>query len=164
MRYLLIVLSVLAASTAAAQSQRRTITYEVGFPNRAQHEAHITAEFTGIPRGTTFEVRMASSSPGRYALTGFAKNVYDVSATDSKGRKLVVTRVSPDGWNVKGHDGTVKMDYKVWGDRTDGTFLQIDQTHAHMNMPATFMFAHGMDNAPITLSLQIPENWKVATQ
>jgi predicted metalloprotease with PDZ domain len=149
-------------STQAFAQQR--INYEISFPNRAQHEGRVAATFTGIPRGSTLHVRMAASSPGRYALTGFAKNVYDVVATDSRGRKLKVVKPDPDGWDVTGHDGVAKVSYKVWGDRADGTFLQIDHSHAHMNIPATFVFARGMDRAPITLRIDVPENWRVATQ
>ncbi|MBA3657151.1 MAG: M61 family metallopeptidase, partial [Gemmatimonadaceae bacterium] len=156
-------LCVIAISSTQAQSTRR-VDYQISFPNRAQHEGRVTATFTGIPRGATLQVRMAQSSPGRYALTGFAKNVYDVLAVDSRGRTLSVTKPDVNGWNVIGHDGVAKVSYKVWGDRTDGTFLQIDHAHAHMNMPATFVFARGFDNAPVTLRIDVPENWKVATQ
>lgn len=150
-------------SSAESQATKR-VAYGISFPNKAQHEARVTASFRGVPLRTTLQVRMAASSPGRYALTGFAKNVYDVKAENSRGRALTVTRTDPDGWEVKGHDGVVKVSYRVWGDRADGTFLQIDHSHAHMNMPATFMFARGFENAPITLRIDIPDNWKVATQ
>src|SRR5690606_5897780 len=48
--------------------------YTVTFPNLVHHEAEITAEFIGVP-SEILEVRMARSSPGRYALHEFAKNV-----------------------------------------------------------------------------------------
>ncbi|HEX6573421.1 MAG TPA: PDZ domain-containing protein, partial [Gemmatimonadaceae bacterium] len=63
-----------------------------------------------------------------------------------------------------GHDGTVRIGYTVWGDRIDGTYLSIDHSHAHLNMPATFMFARGMEEAPITLTIHQPTGWKIATQ
>lgn len=156
-------LCVIAFSSIQAQGTRRA-DYEISFPNRAQHEGRVVATFTGIVRGTTLHVRMAQSSPGRYALTGFAKNVYDVAAADSRGRTLKVMKRDINGWDIAGHDGTVKVSYKVWGDRADGTFLQIDHSHAHMNMPATFVFARGFESAPVKFRIDIPENWKVATQ
>ena len=51
--------------------------YKVSFPNRAHHEAEITAIFSGVPSGP-LQVRMSRTSPGRYALHEFAKNVYNV--------------------------------------------------------------------------------------
>ncbi len=150
------------SSTINAQGQR--VDYEISFDNAAQHIGLVTATFRGVPRGTTLEARMARSSPGRYSPTGFSKNVYDVSAVDGRGRKLAVTQPHPHGWDVKGHDGTVKITYSVWGDRTDGTYLSIDHSHAHMNIPATFIFAPKMSAAPVRLKIQPRNGWRVATQ
>ena len=154
------VLSLLPAGARAQQS----VEYEVSFANAAQHEAHVIATFRGVPRGSALEARMARSSPGRYSPTGFAKNVYDVRAEDGQGRALSVTRPHPHGWDVSGHDGTVRIRYTVWGDRTDGTYLSVDHSHAHMNIPATFMFAPAMSAAPIRLRIHPRAGWKVATQ
>ena len=43
---------------------------------------------------------MSRSSPGRYSLHDFAKNVYDVHAFARDGRELPTTRPDPYGWNV----------------------------------------------------------------
>ena len=43
---------------------------------------------------------MSRSSPGRYSLHDFAKNVYDVHAFAADGRELPTTRPDPYGWNV----------------------------------------------------------------
>jgi predicted metalloprotease with PDZ domain len=88
-----------------------------------------------------------------------------VSATDGQGRALRVTRPDPYGWTVAGHDGTVRVRYTIFGDRADGTYLAVDRTHAHMNMPATFMFARGLEARPIRLTICAPDStWTVATQ
>lgn len=107
---------------------------------------------------------MSRSSPGRYSASGFAKNVYDMSATDGNNRPLTVTRVDGYGWEVRGHNGIVRLTYKVWGDRIDGSYLSVDHSHAHLNMPATFIFARGMDAAPIKLTIHPEAGWKIATQ
>src|SRR5439155_13567425 len=113
---------------------------------------------------------MSRSSPGRYSLHDFAKNVYDVHAFGRDGRELQTTRPDPYGWNVEGHGGAVAVRYKVYGDRIDGTYLAIDRTHAHINMPATIMWAHGLEDRPATLEFITPHGdgagamWKVATQ
>lgn len=87
---LLIALLLLTASALPAQARR--VEYEISFPNAAQHEARVTATFVGVPVGTPLRVRMSRASPGRYAITQFAKNVYDVSAADGRGRSLAITR------------------------------------------------------------------------
>src|SRR4029453_4171328 len=85
---------------------------------------------------TPLELRMSRSSPGRYSLHDFAKNVYDVHTFAGDGRELTPARPDPYGWTVTGHDGTVTVKYKIYGDRVDGTYLAVDATHVHMNMPA----------------------------
>jgi len=55
----------------------------------------------------------------------------------------------------------------VFGDLADGTYVAVDTTHAHMNMPATFMFALGLETRPIRVTFSAPpglSDWKVATQ
>jgi len=160
-----IALMVLAAPVGAAAQARDTVVYEIQFPNAVHHEARITATFAGLPAGT-LEMRMSRSSPGRYALHEFAKNVYSVTATDGRGRPLVLTRPDPYGWNATGHGGTVKVTYTLFADRADGTYAGVDRSHAHLNMPATFMWAHGLEGRPIRIAFRPPagSNWRVATQ
>ena len=50
---------------------------------------------------------MSRTSPGRYALHEFAKNIYNVRAFDGEGKPLAINRPNPHQWNVSGHDGTV---------------------------------------------------------
>ena len=91
---------------------------------------------------------MARTSPGRYALHEFAKNVFEVSIADGNGKKLTAARPNLHQWDVTGHDGTVVVSYLVYGDRTDGTYLGIDSMHAHINIPAALMFARGWFDRP----------------
>jgi predicted metalloprotease with PDZ domain len=158
-------LAVLAglALPALASAQSR-VEYEIRFPNRTHHEAEITAVFEGVPAGQPLEVRMSRSSPGRYAIHEFAKNVYGVRVTDGRGQALPATRPDPHGWRVAGHDGTVRVTYTLFGDHIDGTYAGIDATHAHLNMPATFMWARGLESAPIRVRFDRPDGWKVGTQ
>src|SRR5206468_3714636 len=81
-----------------------------------------------------------------YSLHDFAKNVYDVRASGADGSELATTRPDPYGWNVPAHGASVTVKYKVFGDRVDGTYLAVDETHAHINMPAAIMWAHGLDD------------------
>ena len=109
---------------------------------------------------------MSRSSPGRYALHEFAKNVYDVHAYAADGTELAIERPDESGWTVPTHGDVVTVKYKVYGDRVDGTYLAVDPTHVHLNMPAAIMWARGMDDRPATLEFQPPAGtrWQAATQ
>lgn len=142
-----------------------TTKYEISFENAVHHEAEISVIYTNLD-DKVLEVRMSRTSPGRYALHEFAKNVYAVKATDSEGNELEVTRSNPHQWNVSGHDGTVKFEYTLFANRGDGTYSQVDETHAHLNMPATFAWARDYEHRPIEINFDVREDldWKIATQ
>ncbi|MCB0475332.1 MAG: M61 family metallopeptidase [Flavobacteriaceae bacterium] len=162
MKNFLFVLSLLITTSSIAQTLTK---YEISFDNAIHHEAVVTAEFDNV-EDKVLELLMSRSSPGRYALHEFAKNVYNVKAFDSKGNRLTVTRPDPYQWNVSGHDGTVKVSYTLFANRGDGTYSQVDETHAHLNIPATFMFAKGYTQRPIEVTFAVRDDlhWKVATQ
>lgn len=149
----------------AMTSFGQTLQYHIAFPKAENHEARVTIQFTQIPE-KTLEVRMPRSSPGRYAIHEFAKNVYEVEAIDSKGNKLEVYHPNPYQWDVAGHDGEVTISYTLFANRADGTYAGINERNAHLNMPATFMFARGLEDRPIEITFEVREdlNWKVATQ
>lgn len=156
-----LILAWLALPLAAQQ----TVHYQISFPNAAHHEAEIRATFSGV-RQPSLELVMSSSSPGRYAIHEFAKNVYHVRASDGEGHPLNISKTAPSQWNVTGVHGTVVVEYTLFGDRADGTYDGIDATHAHLNMPATVLWARGFEKTPIAIQFTAPEgsNWKAATQ
>ena len=141
------------------------VSYRFTFPEPQHHWMAVEAVFTELERGP-LEVRMSRSSPGRYSLHDFAKNVYDVAAFGPDGTALAIRRTDVNGWTVAQHGSTVAVRYRVFGDRVDGTYLAIDTTHAHINMLAAVMWARGLEDRPIRLTLEPPREarWDVATQ
>ncbi|MET4896735.1 PDZ domain-containing protein [Sphingomonadaceae bacterium jetA1] len=139
------------------------VDYDIAFPNARHHEAQVSVTYRGLPAGPV-RFQMARSSPGRYALHEFAKNVYAVSAVDGAGHPLTLGRSDPYGWSVARHDGTVTLRYTLFGDRGDGTYVQIDTSHARLNIPATFLWAVGQDDRAIRVRFHPLPGWRIATQ
>ena len=150
---------------AAALRSETAVAYRFTFPEPQHHWMSVEATFTELSR-TPLELRMSRSSPGRYSIHDFAKNVYDVEATGPDGHALALTRPDAYGWTVPEHGPVVTVRYKVFGDRVDGTYLGIDPTHAHLNMPASVMWARGLDDRPVRLTFVPPQGtrWEPATQ
>lgn len=150
--------------TLAFQAQPSS-SYTISFENAIHHEAQISATFSNL-KSERVEFRMSRSSPGRYALHEFAKNVYHVKVSDGKGNVLKTTRPDPYSWLVEGHDGTINVSYTLFANRGDGTYAQVDETHAHLNGPATFMYVPELSEKGFEVILNVREdlNWKVATQ
>ncbi len=156
------------ASASAPPSARKAlpaVEYTLSFPEPQHRWMQVEVLFTSVAP-MPVQVRMSRSSPGRYALHEFAKNVFDVQFEDGQARRLQPARPNLHQWDVAGHDGTVRMRYRVFGDRVDGTYLAIDATHAHINMPAALAWAHGLEDRAARVTFQRPagSNWRVATQ
>jgi predicted metalloprotease with PDZ domain len=139
--------------------------YSISFENAVHHEATIKATFSNLKQDAV-EFTMARSSPGRYALHEFVKNVYNVKVSDGKGNELKATRPNPYAWSVKDHDGTIIVTYTLFANHGDGTYAQVDETHAHLNMPATFMYVPELADQEMEVTFKVRDdfNWKVATQ
>src|SRR5688572_3540704 len=155
----------LALAGAAAPVAQAVVTYRLSFPEREHRLMDVEATFPDVPDGV-LQLRMSRTSPGRYALHEFAKNVFDVRITAPDGKPLMVTRPNPHQWDVSGHSGEVRVQYRVFGDRVDGTYLAVDTTHAHINMPAALMWARGFERRPVRVRFEQPAgtSWRVATQ
>jgi predicted metalloprotease with PDZ domain len=141
------------------------VRYELSFPNAAHHEAEVQATFSDIGVGP-LEIVMSRSSPGRYALHEFVKNLSNFSATDGRGHSLSTKHDTPYSWSVIPRNGTIVCTYTLYGDRVDGTYAAIDLTHAHLNLPAILIWAQGLENVPASLQFDPPpgSGWKPATQ
>jgi predicted metalloprotease with PDZ domain len=155
-------LLVLTASVDSVFAQA-PVTYRVSFPEAQHHRMHVEVTFPDLPPGT-LQVLMSRTSPGRYAIHEFAKNVYDVQIDNEFGTPLRYQRPNPSQWDVDGHTGVVRVRYKVFGDLVDGTFLAVDTTHAHINIPAALMWARGLEARPVSVTFDAAPEWRIATQ
>jgi len=145
--------------------QAQTNSYTISFDNAVHHEAIVKATFPEV-KSKTLRVQMNRSSPGRYAIHEFAKNVYGFKATNGAGEPLEVKRDDPYSWIITNTDGTINVEYILFANRGGGTYSQVDLTHAHLNIPATFMYAETLQERPIEITFDARKdlNWKVATQ
>lgn len=154
----------LALIAPAAGFAQTAVEYAVSFDNAVHHEARISVEWRDLAQ-EPLQVRMSRSSPGRYAIHEFGKNVYALEASDGAGKPLALVRSAPEQWDIAGHDGTVKFSYTLYADFIDGTYAAIDLSHAHLNMPATFVWARGQEQHPVNITFMPADPaWQVATQ
>jgi predicted metalloprotease with PDZ domain len=153
----------LALSFHVALAQR--ISYLVSFPNLAHHEAQIELIVSDVITRTAV-FRMSRSSPGRYATHEFGKNIYDIRAFDQNGKPLTITRTDGDIYEVTHHNGYIRIQYTLYGNYADGTYVGLDPDGIHLNMPGAFLWMKGLDNNPITIHFNIPAewHWTIATQ
>jgi len=158
-------LSFLFATAVLLLQGQTPIVYRLDLAAIQHHELGVQVAFPGLPP-QPLVVRMPTSSPGRYAIHNFAKNVYNVQAYNAQGQALPVSRTGLNEWTVANHGGHVFFNYTLFANRADGTYAKVDNRKLHLNMPATFVYAVGLSQRPVELI--IPANqqpdWQVATQ
>jgi predicted metalloprotease with PDZ domain len=154
----------LLAASAMAQKQK-AIYYTISFPNAVHHEAEVLLTIPQAPGGA-LKIHMSRSSPGRYATHEFGKNIYNLKATGADNVPLVIKQLEGDFYEIQGTTETVKISYTLFANWTDGTYASVDASHAHLNMPATLMWAEGQTERPIKIQFNDADKygWKVATQ
>jgi predicted metalloprotease with PDZ domain len=152
------------SATAVDDESVDPIIYTLSFPELQRQWMRVDVTFPRVSE--PLRIRMSRSSPGRYALHDFARNVRDLTASDATGQPLSVSQLTPHEWQVTPGVDRIQVRYRVFGDRLDGTHLAIDATHAHINMPAALVWAEGRDLEPVVVRIQAPANapWRVATQ
>ena len=154
-----------AASFAQDDTKQKPLFYSISFPNAAHHEAEIVLTIPNAPSGA-IRVRMSRSSAGRYATHEFGKNIYNVKAANADGAELEIKQLEGDLYEIPTHGDAVKVSYTLFANWTDGTYASVDPSHAHLNMPAAFMWVVGQDKRPIRFQFNDLDKygWKVATQ
>ena len=154
----------LLVSAPAAQAPP-PVEYRLSFPAPQHRWLAVDVRFPDVGEAP-LHVRMSSASPGRYARHEFAKNLIEIAFTGADGVRAEVARRGPAHWEVAGHRGEVRVRYRLFGDRVDGTYLAVDATHAHMNAPATLLWAEGLEDRAARLTLARPPGaaWTAATQ
>lgn len=159
--------AILMAGSVTAQKAVQPIYYAVSFPNAIHHEAEIKITVPKAPAGP-LRFKMSRSSPGRYATHEFGKNVYNVRAFNANGSALIINTIDGDTYEVANHGETVKLSYTLFANWTDGTYASVDLSHAHLNMPATFMWLEGAANQSRPVRFEFNDldkyGWKVISQ
>ena len=163
--FLALILALLAAGDRATARPRPApldLEYHLRVlrPNTHLVEVEIVAGRVTEP---ALDFAMPAWSPGRYAIYDFAKNVQEFEAAGGDGRRLAWTNTDKQTWRVEtaGGGGTVRVRYKVFGNDLNGSFSQIDSTHANLNGASVYMFIAGHQPDPLTLTIEAPAGWKV---
>lgn len=142
-----------------------TITYTINFPNAVHHEAEISLRLEHV-QSKELTAIMSKSSPGRYAVHNFGKNIYNLNAYDDDNTNVSIQKIEPDTWIFSGINNTLNISYTLYANHADGTYSGIDADFSILNIPATLLWIKGMEHIPVKVIFSITDksSWKIATQ
>lgn len=161
--------AVLFAATLAAAQAATPVPLEIHYRLRLEHPSgHLLAVEIEVTKlaDPSLEFAMPAWSPGRYAIYDFAKNVQDFSATGSNGSPLSWSQPDKETWRVdaRAAGGTVRVQYRVFANDLNGSFSQVDTTHANLNGASIYMYVAGHKQDPVALAVEPPApDWKIVS-
>ena len=148
---------------AANVDAQKTLDYRIGWDAPNSHTYNITLTLDA-PAGKTVDVRIPDWRPGRYMVQHFAKNIMRFSATDGMGKPLTWQKIDKVTWRIK-TQGAKKVitKYAYYARQLDAGASYLDDAEAYFNPITCFMYIPGKENLPVSLVIDKPASWKIAT-
>jgi predicted metalloprotease with PDZ domain len=173
--WLFFVAAVLAlAPTAVAQTSSSGspgLTYHVDLGDQEANRFHVRLMVDGLSSDSDV-LQFAATAPGTYQVMDIGRFVEGLRATGADGSEIEVERLSTNQWRIASPADVREITYTV-AETFDtpvpehpvypmaGTSIETD--HVLFNAHAVLGFPTGMQDAPIRLSLNVPEGWTVGT-
>jgi predicted metalloprotease with PDZ domain len=139
---------------------------DLGAPR--SHTVDVTLEIAGASElGDQVFLEMAAWSPGSYLVRDYARWVRDVTATvtvaSGAGERLAIAKTAKQRWAIeRGGADSITVRYRVYGYELSVRTNHVDDRHAFLHGPSTFIYVDGLAGRPIEVELaHLPEGWQV---
>jgi predicted metalloprotease with PDZ domain len=158
-----IVFLLLAASAAAAGAAADPLQYDLKFKPPATHLMEINIRANGLD-GKSVDFAIPDWAPGSYYIENYWMNVQNFSATSSGGQPLAWRKTDEQTWRIDLNRATsVTISYEIYANTLANNCAQYNERHAFIGGPSTWMYLVTGKDRPITLTIDVPDGWKVAT-
>src|SRR6058998_49844 len=150
------------AAAASAQSAPEPIRYTLSFPAPQTHYVEVTAT---VPTGRRpdVELMMAVWTPGSYLVREYARNVESVTASGLDGRTLDVDKSKKNHWRIAtGGAPMITVKYRVYCREMSVRTNWVETDFALLNGAPTFITLADDGIRPHDVQLLLPEGWKTS--
>ncbi len=136
------------------------VNYTVSFSKPFTHYCEVKIVLKEINQDSVV-FSMPVWAPGSYLIREFAKNVENVSAENSSGKKLNFEKISKNSWRVNTkNQKTAEFSYSVYCNELTVRTSEINSDHAFLSSPGVFMYAEGFEKKKCVLTVNLPSGWK----
>lgn len=136
------------------------IVHRIDCKDAARHLVSVTTTLASeAPLPSPLELFLAVWTPGSYLLREYARHVEGVSSEGGSVKKTAKNR-----WRVT-HEGRheVSISYRVYCNDLTVRTNHADATHVYLNGAPTFLCPVGAEYEPVTVEVDAPDGWEVAT-
>jgi predicted metalloprotease with PDZ domain len=133
--------------------------YRVTLSAPAKHLVDV--QYTFDPQSASAEVlvQMPAWCPGSYLIRDYPRFVRQLVARDGAGQSLAVRKVDKSTWSIAvPANGSIVVSYTVYGHDLTVRTNHIDDSHAFLHGPATFLYCPALRNESVDVHIVGPEN------
>jgi predicted metalloprotease with PDZ domain len=114
----------------------------------------------------------ASTAPGTYQRMDIGRYVKSFKAFDKNGEELSSKQISINRWEISSPEKIGKIEYSVsdtWDTPMKENFIyqmcgtSLEDDHAMINGQCVFGFFDGMQNVPLDIKIDYPDEWLLGT-
>src|SRR5882762_8416542 len=156
----LLLIPMMHAATAGAQSAPEPIRYTLSFPAPQTHYVEVTA---AVPTGrrADVELMMAVWTPGSYLVREYARNVEAVTASGPDGRALDVDKSKKNHWRIAtGGAPTITVKYRLYCREMSVRTNWVENDFALLNGAPTFITLADLAPRPHEVVITPASGWK----
>ncbi|RXS44211.1 M61 family peptidase [Idiomarina sp. 29L] len=156
MRISVLALSILLTSSAAWADTE----YKIDLTQPEHQRGDVSITFPESD-GPFLDIKMPAWRTGYYRILDLANGVREFTA-QTDGQSLRWEKVDKSTWRIHlpKDAGEVTVNYEIYADQLGRRSRHIDDSHAYLDASAVFMYADKWRNEPVTVSLNVPKEWR----
>ena len=139
--------------------------YSVDLSERHVQQVTIEARFTEVT-GETLNFHLPVWRSGLYLVLDFVGTLSGLEVSDGNGRALPFEQTAKSSWQVQrpnSGSGDVVVRYRLFADSLSDRSRHVDAEHAFLNPAAVFVYADDYRDEPITVTIDLPADWRAAS-
>jgi predicted metalloprotease with PDZ domain len=138
--------------------------YLISFPNPDSRFIKFELNID-VANEKSINLQLPTWRPGRYELQHFAKNIRKFEVSNMSNQPVSYKKITKDCWeiNCTGINNVV-VSYEYFANQPDAGGSYICKEFVYINPVNCMMYVVGKENTPYSIQLDIPNNYKIATQ
>ncbi|HKV37595.1 MAG TPA: PDZ domain-containing protein [Blastocatellia bacterium] len=160
-----LILTILLVTPSRAQARDGSfhVDYTVKVASIDDHLFHVTADIKNLNQ-SRLDLALPTWTPGWYTIEDYGKNAIRFRISDSKGHPLRHSMTHKQTWSV-GTAGIseIKAEFDYYANILALNQAKITPSFAFFTGTELFLMPEGHRNSPCSVTLDLPQGWKVAT-
>lgn len=142
---------------SAYSAERVKLSYVVT-PDTLGHYLNVKLTCENVTE--PLRLKMPVWAPGYYVIVDFPKYLTDFKAQGSDGSWLSWSKEGKNTWIVQPTDNKVMVSYRIFANERSVAECRVENQMAFIAPNGVFMYVDGQKDSPITVSYELPSNWK----